>query len=284
MTSRVPRSIATHIVWSTLLACASLLAVADDAPATPTPTPAATPINCTSGVTNPGDAQDKLQFDYAHGGGSTPCITLTNGESLDLNGHSITAIGDAMPVIAISCTAPGSAITDTANVKGSITGPFINAFYDCENIEGITIQEGANPGFLGWGLFNAMNNYSIPADRIVDNVIDGALYGITGLVKGPDSVISNNYLSDCANVCIAASSTTENPGPLYENNVIRGFSGIGIEGPYSDKVRVRRNLLFDHSGGDFDCITGTATGITSNACDCLDTHCVPGPPYVFPFD
>jgi len=249
-------------------------------------------VDCTNGVTNP---SSPLTDNYVTHGNSVSCIMLTNGASLDLNGHTITNDGlTVAPDAGIYCTAPSSLISNGSSTPATIGGLFVTGTKGCEKVEGITF-DGAGPGVSGGLMVTAISNLgSSKASSIKNNVIKNCVsFGIDVSLLDSNSVVTNNTMSAQLHG-MQVSGTTGTSGPLVEDNAITGkgcWDGsdgyvVGIIKGDTNKIRIRNNLLMHRKTTDTnsDCMQITTTGstISGNVCDC-DSECATSPRFALPW-
>ncbi len=253
--------------------------------------------SCTSTVSNPGtyDADTDtyaLQDDYSSASYGSPCITVTGGSNLDLDGHTVTrsVIGNVGSAL-IDCTQVGSRVTDSSDPRtGDIEGTSGGyAIKNCEDVVGIRIS-----GTYTYGIYNSS---SYKANTISENHIepDGTgtiTYGIDVVPLDNSSQITNN-LAVVTNVGISVVGTTgAGSGASVDHNIIRGARYGGIVKTGTDKIRIRNNLMIEpdfdeYPGGGEACVSIVSTNSTvnDNWCECDVSDCeglFEDPPYVFP--
>ena len=254
-----------------------------------TPTFVFAVVDCTNGITNP---SSPLTDDYVSTDGYGPCIILTNGADLDLNGHTISqvTVSYVWTIAAIRCTAPGSSITNTgANATNSmISGFFFSGTEDCEIVEGLNFGPRASDGIAphvairnhGYKASSIKNNRMVAGDISLGEAVS---VGIYSKLFDANARVQNNYI-EATNACIAVTGTTDASGPLVENNILRNC-GSGISKSDSDKMRIRKNILINRDPGALgNCFNINSTGVTfgSNICEC-PAECQVNPSFVLPW-
>ena len=236
-------------------------------------------IDCSSGITFSGAGTTTLTDDYDSGSGTAPCITLTAGRNLNLNGHTITRThGNYASPAAIACTATGSEV-----YGGRLEGTFLRGVQDCEFVHDMEIGQAWVPSFWNnvgpdTGIYNS--SLVAKASEIYNNRIDtdGSGYGINSYLLNDSSFVRDNYIH--ALTCMQILGTNGGSGPIVEHNVCNP-RGVTV---YSyDKVRIRKNLSFDRGNTSYPCFaSGTAGAVlTDNICDC-PASCLMAPPFVLP--
>ena len=246
--------------------------------------PATAAVDCSSTITDP---NSPLTDDYESIYSTLPCIKLTNGADLDLNGHSITnTTYGSESIAAIQCTSAGSEVTNSASTDAVISGNYVTGVWDCETVTDITINGTTFEQTPDQGVETAIKNQTIKASTITGNVINGPFAGIDATLFDKDSVIRNNYMKTFL-YGIRVRGTTDGSGPVVEWNVIRKAGVSCLEKTGTDKVRIRKNVCTERLdlflGTCLD-IVATGTTLTDNTCDCTDQSedCGLEPPADFP--
>jgi hypothetical protein len=240
--------------------------------------PAAAVVNCNSTVTF--SSNTVLSDDYIQTSASSlPCITLTGGADLDLNGHTITrdVFGDYSSPAGVKCAGTNSEVTG----PGTIRGTFYRGTMDCEVVDSITVATHLLSGFP-YGPVIGISNSSLvaKADIITNNKIENHdAHGIEASMLQDTSVIRDNVIRAVHAIRVVG---TGGSGPLIENNIIDAH-GIAVTTIDYGAVRIRKNLIFDRGDTYYPCMSLTYGGTaTDNICDCPDL-CDVVPPFMLPW-
>jgi hypothetical protein len=243
--------------------------------------------NCNTTVTFSSDTV--LSDDYVKTalGDTTPCIKMTNGANLDLNGHTVTraTFGDYWSPAGVECTAPGSLVTDTASTKGYVGGTFYSGIKNCEDVTGVTVKTVPvydTYGYIGdYGPVVGISSSFVvaKANNITNNVVtnnDGV--GIQVDMLASTSLIDNNYVKAVNGISVTG--TASGNGPLIQYNVLEvAYRCVTT----SDHVRVNKNLCFDRADQSLSCFSyGSGATASDNQCDC-SSQCKITPIFTLPW-
>ena len=242
------------------------------------PMPAGALTACGAGHTFSVDTT--LNDDYYSSYALNPCITLTNGADLNMNGHKIYVDVFYFSQEAIKCTSSSSRVHG-----GRIEGPFVYGIRDCEDIDHVVIErrEVDTAVFLG-PIVGIWNDFASGFDQVTNNLIYNHSTGIFGhKVLGSTSNIKDNHIIAATGIDIEGTSSGN--GPTIDKNVIE-FTETAILKDNASHLRIGRNLLIGKNTNDppMPCmdINLANTTVDDNYCECSD-QCPIVPPYVLPF-
>ena len=211
------------------------------------PTLAAT--SCNSGVTFSTNTTLSVDYEQTVATG-TPCITLTNGADLDLNGKKITCKGGYIGAcgVAINATAAGSVLSNSSpNVK-AITGNSSSAWdvgvQNAEEIRNLRIERA----------FTAVaSNYLTAMDH---NVITLTDFCVEATLSSNSAYIQNTLCEPNIRDALAlgygdrkgiqATGTTTGSGPAITKNMVT-HAEVGIYG--YNRLQFTDNIVCNEHDG-----------------------------------
>src|SRR6266404_5353615 len=162
------------------------------------------------------------------GGTVTYGVRLTNGVSLDLNGHTITCsnCGSGADAVLVDSASTGSYVTNNGTADaGQILGPW-NSAVNCQSVANTLVELIHVDGTYFYGILNCRSvsqnvvlnvaGYGIvnsalgDNDDIRNNLIKGAVKGISVAGSGAGGIVYNTLVAQTTNSIEAVSATNAN--------------------------------------------------------------------------
>ncbi|HYC56520.1 MAG TPA: hypothetical protein VEL28_16440 [Candidatus Binatia bacterium] len=215
-----------------------------------------------SPITFIGVSEIDLTEDYDLAGDSGACLTIANGGTIDLNGHTITNSG-AAGGIGIECVPQGGdyvvEIKDSGAVKGGIDGNLAVGIKNCAQVTDVVIH-----GEVGIGVQNTDTATVGTSLRYLRNsIIEVRDVAVQSRLYNRSSEVRNNFLrADETAIEITSMYDTSGIGKAdLVNNLIRDshLAAIKTTGTSTANISVDDNLMYKRDSS----VTGSV---------CLNLH------------
>jgi len=254
------------------------------------PGPAGAAVDCSQGVAF--SSNKTLGANYEQTAGATvPCITISNGKNLDLNGKTITCKAvsggaDICPV-AIKATGSSSVIHDTESGSdaGAIQGDggagrWTTGVEGARQVKNLNIRDAATGILVNDTKAKVQGNVI----RGVGTCIDATINSNTGLIKNNFCEVGLAGVSTLLGFSISGQEEGGNQGPKVQKNTITGYD-VGIYVVTGTDVRLSDNLFCGADAGADPLVAPFSFGEDEGNLCCDDAghpHCAISPPYTLP--